>query len=62
MKQVLDVLKRTGAEERIRVLRMEIDYELLTLHDAMVAEDIFLINETKQRLEQLSQELMRLEA
>ncbi|WP_062201098.1 hypothetical protein [Massilibacterium senegalense] len=62
MKQVLDILKRTDAEDRIRVLRLEIDYELLTLHDAMIAEDIETINETKYRLQQLSQELMRLEA
>lgn len=62
MKQVLDILKRTDAEDRIRVLRLEIDYELLTLHDAMIAEDIVTINETKYRLQQLSQELMRLEA
>ncbi|RBW69406.1 hypothetical protein [Bacillus taeanensis] len=62
MKQVIQTLKRTDAEKRIPVLRLEVDYELATLHDAMIAEDIETMNLTKKRLEKLRQELIRLEA
>jgi hypothetical protein len=62
MKQVIQTLKRTDAEKRIPVLRLEVDYELATLHDAMIAEDIEAMNLTKKRLEKLRQELIRLEA
>jgi len=62
MKQVIQTLKRTDAEKRIPVLRLEIDYELLTLHDAMVNKNAEEIKLCKQRLEKLRQELLRLEA
>ncbi|AXF57877.1 hypothetical protein [Salicibibacter kimchii] len=62
MEQVIQALKRTDAEERIPVLRLEIDYELVTLHDAMKGNDEEGKNQTKQRLKQLRQELIRLEA
>ncbi|MFC7392406.1 hypothetical protein [Scopulibacillus cellulosilyticus] len=62
MKQVLQTLKRTDAEKRIPVVRMEIDYELATLHDAMVNEDTEAINACKVKLEKLRQEMLRLEA
>ncbi|WP_027725558.1 hypothetical protein [Tuberibacillus calidus] len=61
MKQVIQTLKRTDAEKRIPVLRMEIDYELLTLYDAMESNNIEQIEQCKQRLEKLRQELLRLE-
>ena len=62
MKQVIQTLKRTDAERRIPVLRLEIDYELATLHDAMVKQDTKEKKECKERLEKLRQELIRLEA
>lgn len=62
MKQVIQTLKRKDAEKRIPVLRLEIDYELATLHDAMVTNDEKIINECKERLEILRQEMFRLEA
>lgn len=40
---------------------MEIDYELLTLHSAMVAEDVF-DKRNKTTTKPLSQELIGLEA
>lgn len=39
MRQVINALKRTDAEKRIPVLRLELDYELATLYDAMMEDD-----------------------
>ncbi|TCP30516.1 hypothetical protein EV207_10545 [Scopulibacillus darangshiensis] len=62
MKQVIQTLKRTDAEKRIPVVRMEIDYELATLHDAMIEDNAAEIKACKVRLEKLRQEMLRLEA
>ncbi|HEX7066224.1 MAG TPA: hypothetical protein VF199_14245 [Bacillales bacterium] len=62
MKQVIRTLKRRDAERRIPVVRLEIDYELVTLHDAMLSEDTEAIGQSKDKLEELRQELIRLEA
>ncbi|GAA0350545.1 hypothetical protein [Bacillus horti] len=62
MEQVIGVFKRDHAERRIPVLRMEIDYELVNLHDAMIDEDIPKMDICKQRLMELSKEMMLLEA
>ena len=61
MEQVIQTFKRTDAEKRIPVLRLEIDYELATLHDALVANDEKAIKDSKELLSQLRQELIRLE-
>ncbi|QOY34321.1 hypothetical protein AWH56_016505 [Anaerobacillus isosaccharinicus] len=62
MEQVIQTFKKTDGEKRIAVLRMEIDYELATLHDAMVAEDFGKIAKCKRNLEKFRKELVRLEA
>ncbi|MDQ0339135.1 hypothetical protein J2S00_001921 [Caldalkalibacillus uzonensis] len=62
MEQVIQALKRTDAERRIPVLRMEIDYELLNLHEAMLAEDLERMDECKRKLSELRKEMMLLEA
>lgn len=62
MNKVIQTLKRKDGERRIPVIRMEIDYELVTLHDAMLAKNKEAIESTKGRLEKLRQELLRLEA
>ncbi|KZE63359.1 hypothetical protein AWM68_15190 [Fictibacillus phosphorivorans] len=62
MKQVMNTLKRTDAERRIPVLKLEIDYELATLFDALKLKDQKQINESKRKLERLRLELVRLEA
>jgi hypothetical protein len=62
MKQVLNDLKRTEAERRIPVLRLEVDYELATLYDAMIIKDTKKITECKRKLEKLRQEMIRLKA
>lgn len=62
MEQVIRTFKRNDGEKRIPVLRLEIDYELATLHDAIVANDKEAINTCKDKLEGFRQELIRLEA
>ncbi|WP_416826989.1 hypothetical protein [Ectobacillus polymachus] len=62
MRQVINALKRTDAEKRIPVLRLELDYELATLYDAIVENDENKKVECKQKLEMLRLEMMRLEA
>lgn len=62
MKQVVQTLKRMDGEERLPVLRLELDYELATLYDALSANDAEKIQSSKQRLESLRHELLCLEA
>ena len=62
MDQVIAALKRKDAEERIPVLRLELDYELATLHDALKAQDRSQIRRSKERLKQLRREMLLLEA
>ncbi|MEH6936685.1 hypothetical protein V7056_02370 [Bacillus sp. JJ664] len=62
MRQVINALKRTDAEKRIPVLRLELDYELATLFDAMTIKDNEAMIESKKKLEVLRLELIRLEA
>lgn len=62
MKQVIQTLLKNDAEERLPVLKMEINYELATLFDALESNDPAQIKHSKRKLEQLRQELMQLEA
>lgn len=61
MNYVIDTLRRKDDMERLPVIKMEIDYELLTLYDAMEATDHVQTAKTKVRLEHLRLELLRLE-
>jgi hypothetical protein len=60
MKKVVNVWKRADGERRIGALKLEVDYELATLYEAMLENDEEKKNECKQRLEKLRQELIRL--
>jgi len=60
MGKLVQTIKKTDREKRIAVLRLEIDYELATLHDAIVAEDSEKISESKKNLKKFHQELIRL--
>ncbi|PYZ97842.1 hypothetical protein CR205_04410 [Alteribacter lacisalsi] len=62
MEKVIQTLKRRDGERRIPVLKMEIDYELQTLFDAMQASDQKQVEKSKRILERLRNELLRLEA
>ncbi|WP_079529708.1 hypothetical protein [Halobacillus hunanensis] len=58
MKYVMEALRKKEAEERLPVIRLEIDYELVTLHDAMLAQDQEQIDACKVRLAKLRQQLL----
>ncbi|WP_114570544.1 hypothetical protein [Exiguobacterium flavidum] len=62
MKQVIEAFRRQDAEQRIPVLRLEIDYELSTLYDAIQSSDEDMIHACKDRLDKYRQEMLRLEA
>ncbi len=62
VKEVMEALKRRDAEIRIPVLRMELDYQLAILYEAMQQEDSAAIEECKHVLSDLRKELLLLEA
>lgn len=62
MKQVIEAFKRTDAEKRIPVLKMEIDYELSILYEALKDHNPKQIKKSKERLEEMRKELILLEA
>ncbi|KAB2337361.1 hypothetical protein F7731_07045 [Cytobacillus depressus] len=63
MKKLVNTVKNQVVEkERTAVLRLELDYELATLFDAMNENNEDLKLKSKQRLEKIRQELLRLKA
>ncbi|AND39227.1 MULTISPECIES: hypothetical protein [Cytobacillus] len=63
MKQLMNtVKKKNGDRERTAVLRLEMDYELATLFDAMSERNEDLQKQSKLKLEKIRQELLRLKA
>lgn len=60
MKYVLDALRKREVEEKLPVIRMEIDYELVTLHDAMQEGNEEGIEKAKEKLEKLRKEMLEL--
>ena len=63
MKQLINsTRKKNGELQRTAVLRLEMDYELATLFDAMTESDKPKMKECKQKLERIRQELLRLKA
>ncbi|MCM3123464.1 hypothetical protein QNH36_08325 [Mesobacillus sp. AQ2] len=63
MKQLINsTRKKNGELQRTAVLRLEMDYELATLFDAMTDSDKPKMKECKQKLERIRQELLRLKA
>ncbi|MDM8100855.1 MULTISPECIES: hypothetical protein [Oceanobacillus] len=60
MKYVMEALRRKEAEERLPVIKLEIDYELATLYDAMQEKDTVQIIKSKERLKQLSEQWISL--
>ncbi|RXT14974.1 hypothetical protein [Ammoniphilus sp. CFH 90114] len=61
MEQVHVAILRKDAEERIPVLKLEIDYELARLFEAIQNGDVERIGESKEVLEKLRQEMLMLE-
>lgn len=56
MKYVMEALRRKEAEERLPVIKLEIDYELATLYEAMQDENTVQMIKSKERLKQLSEQ------
>lgn len=61
LKYVMEALRKKEAQEKLPVIRMEIDYELVTLHDALQAHDQVEIIKSKERLKQLHRQLVEAE-
>ncbi|WP_199617754.1 hypothetical protein [Paenibacillus alkalitolerans] len=62
LEDIAKAFRSKRAEERVPVLRLEIDYELATLSEAMAAGDEKAALEAKGRLEILRKEMLLLEA
>ncbi|MEN2468155.1 hypothetical protein [Ornithinibacillus sp. FSL M8-0202] len=60
MKYILEEVRRMEEKEKIPVIKMEIDYELLTLYDALQENDKVQIIKSKERLKQLRENLLEL--
>ncbi|WP_227395658.1 hypothetical protein [Jeotgalibacillus aurantiacus] len=61
MKQVIQVTrKRDYKQERLAVLRMELDYELAVLFEAMENEDRAAMDRAKDKLFSIRRELLDL--
>ena len=56
MNYVMDALRKKEAEKKLPMIRLEIDYELMTLYDALQAKDYDKIVQTKETLEHLREE------
>lgn len=62
MKQVVNMYKKLDGQKRLAVIRLEMDYELATLYEAMIEDDEKKKNECKQKLERLRQEMLKLKS
>lgn len=58
MKQVVHVIRKTDVEkEYVKMLNLELDYELATLYDAIQQEDEDQMLKSKKRLLEIHHEL-----
>ena len=63
MKQLINSVKKGSLEkERTAILRLEMDYELAILFEAMGENNENQKSESKERLEKIRQELLTLKA
>lgn len=61
MKYMMEVIWREEAKKQLPVIRLEIDYELVTLYDALQVDDRIQIIRSKEKLEQLRIQLLQIE-
>jgi hypothetical protein len=61
VEEVMQALRSQRSNERIQVLRMELDYELAVLSDALKASDEETIRSSKEKLETFRHEMLLLE-
>lgn len=63
MKQMIQIIRKAEVEkEYINVLKLELDYELASLFDAMQQEDSVQEDKSKKRLQEIHVELEALHA
>jgi hypothetical protein len=63
MKQMIQIIRKADVEkEYVHVLKLELDYELASLFDAMQQKDDRQILKSKQRLQEIHVELEALHA
>ncbi|WP_071459304.1 hypothetical protein [Bacillus massilinigeriensis] len=63
MKQLINTTRKKNVDQqKTAVLKLEMDYELATLFDAMKTSDKRQVKESKQKLEKIRQELVKLKA
>lgn len=62
MQYVIKEVRKKENQQMLSVVRMEIDYELVTLYDAMKANDKLAIIKTKEKLRYLVKRLNALTA
>ncbi|TYR79899.1 hypothetical protein FZC66_12210 [Priestia megaterium] len=61
MKQVVNMYKKNDRHKRLGVIRLELDYELATLYEAMVENNEEKKKQCKRKLEKLRQEMISLQ-
>ncbi|SFL48808.1 hypothetical protein SAMN03159341_106315 [Paenibacillus sp. 1_12] len=59
--EMMQAFRSKRLDDRIPVLRMELDYELMSLQDALQANDSEAIHTSKERLLELRHEMLQLE-
>ncbi len=62
MEDVVKAFKCRDPEKRIPILRMELDYELALLYEAMLENSTHKIDQCKSRLKEIRREMLMLEA
>ena len=63
MKQMIQIIRKAEVEkEYVNVLKLELDYELATLFDAMQQKESSQIDKSKKRLSEIHIELEALHA
>lgn len=61
MEEVIRAYRCQEAEVRIPILRMELDYELEKLHDALKNRNYHKIDQCKAKLKEIRKEMLLLE-
>ncbi|MHA6252060.1 hypothetical protein [Oceanobacillus sp. CAU 1775] len=60
MKYLMQAIEKQEAKQKLPVVRMEIDYELMNLFEAMQADDTTEIIKAKEKLKALHYQLTKL--
>jgi hypothetical protein len=61
VEEMIHAFRNKRPDDRIPVLRLELDYELATLHDALQAGDEKAASASKEKLKELRREMLQLE-